>query len=74
MSSYLEKEDDEYLYLSKYVHANSDELPEWFVDKDGHWKFREEIILADDSVGYEVEIKYRIRKSDAKVFYDEVTP
>lgn len=74
MASSLIREDDQYLYLYKYVHANDDELPDWFIDKEGNWKYPEAMVLADDRVGYEVRISYHINKETFEVVIDEITP
>lgn len=72
--SHLLKEDDDFLYLYKYIHNNEDELPDWFIDKEGNYKYPVEIAYADEGVGYEVKVTYRINKHTYKVITDEITP
>lgn len=72
MTSKLLKEDDEFLYLQRYIHDDPDEHPAWIFDENYNWKYSEDIVIADESAAYELSMKYRIRKSDAEVIIDEI--
>ncbi len=73
MTSKLVKEDNEYLYLYQYLHANDDEYPDWQCTPDlsvcPDPKWPDHIILAGL---YEVRVDFRIRKSDGHVLLDGV--
>jgi len=71
--SNLIKEDDEFLYLERYLHDESDSIPRWVFGEDGHkWKYSNAIVEADDYAAYELLMKYRIRKSNAEVIIDSI--
>lgn len=74
-SSRKVREDDEYIYLTKYMHDESDEYPAWMVGPNGECPdpaIPQHIVEADTYATYEVQLTYRIRKSDGKVIYDGV--
>lgn len=79
MTSKLLKEDDEFLYLQRYIHDDPDTLPDWVFDEESGgeggtgYKYPENIVLADDRAAYELRMTYRIRKSNAEVIIDEIT-
>lgn len=76
--SKLLKEDDEYLYLQQYVHYDSDEYSEWMCSPDGREcpdpKWDERLIDAAETACYEISVRYRVRKSDYTVIYDQIAP
>lgn len=79
-TSTLVKEDDEFLYLYKYMHDEPDESAEWHFEGrepkgSGPYgtNWPEPIITADNYATYEIRVDYRIRKSDGKVFFDGVS-
>ncbi len=75
--SRLLREDDEFLYLSNYVHEEPDEFPEWLCGPDGREcpdpKWPQHIVEAEHYALYEVRIEYRIRKSDGEILLDKVS-
>lgn len=68
--STLIKEDDEFLYLERYLHDESDEFSRWEMDANHEHKYPEYIQEAENYAFSEIKAKYRIRKSDGQVFYD----
>lgn len=71
-NSKLIKEDDEFLYLQRYLHDDPDEHPYWVFDAEDKFKYSDRIIEADETVAYELLMTYRIRKSDAEVIIDSI--
>ena len=70
--SKLLKEDDEYLYLYRYVHDERDEFSPWELDEKGETKYSQAIQEAEHYAAYELRVEYRIRKDTGEVFYDSV--
>jgi hypothetical protein len=74
-TSKLVKEDDEFLYLTRYFHDDPDEWPEWAMNEryetPERGSDRYQQAEWDSWAFYEIRCDYRIRKSDGKVFYDE---
>lgn len=73
--SKLVKEDDEFLHLTEYLHHDPDSYSDWMCTPDGRVcpdpKWPDFVIEAADGALYEIEVNYRVRKSDGKVFYDK---
>jgi hypothetical protein len=71
--SRLVKEDDEFLYLYRYLHDSKDEFSEWEMNPDGSNKYSDAIQEAEAYAFYEVRVDYRINKKTAQVILDKVT-
>jgi hypothetical protein len=65
--STLVKEDNEFLYLVRYLHNEPDAFSEW--ERDG-FAYPEIVHQAEHYAFLEIRAHYRIRKSDGQVFYD----
>lgn len=72
MTSRLIKQDNEFYYLNRYIHADDDSYSDWHIDQAGNFLVPKNIIEADASAAYELKMEYRIRKSDAEVIIDSV--
>lgn len=65
--SRLIKEDDELLYLERYLHDETDNYSDWEMDSHYDMKYSQTVHEAEHYAFYEVKVKYTIRKSDGDV-------
>jgi len=68
--STLIKEDDEFLYLERYLHDDLDSFSGWEMDETHKLKYPQYIQESEHYAYMEIKATYRIRKSDGQVFYD----
>ena len=67
--SKLIKEDEDWLYLSRYIHDEPDSFSDWEMGNDGLTKYSMKIQEAEHYAFYELGINYRINKTTGEVEY-----
>ena len=64
-TSRFNKEDDDWIYLTMYVHNDPDEWPEWYIGNED--KYPRELVDITETIAYEIRIDYRVNKKTYKV-------
>lgn len=70
--SRLIMEDDEFLYLERYIHDETGEFSKWeWSEAEKRPIYPQHIQEAEHYAFTEIKATYRIRKSDGEIFYDK---